>query len=186
MGFLENIHTIRIIFEKKFTISKFIFMYMYDDFSVQIVVCYDIRQMTSGRMYLCSYSLPSISGGHLSSKNLPHSCPVTTLWWRHNGRDGVSNQQPHDCLLNRLFRRRSKKTLKLRVTGLWVGMSGEFTGDQWFPAQMASNAENVSIGWRHHDHVTIPHVNSTGHQVCNWTQLAAVTGFELNLTLYAV
>ena len=25
---------------------------------------------------------------------------------------------------------------------------GEFTGD--FPAQMASNAENVSIGWRHH------------------------------------
>ena len=31
------------------------------------------------------------------------------LQWRHNGRDGVSNHQPHDCLLNRLFRRRSKK-----------------------------------------------------------------------------
>ena len=30
--------------------------------------------------------------------------------WRHNGRDGVSNHQPHDCLLNRLFRRRSRKT----------------------------------------------------------------------------
>ena len=27
----------------------------------------------------------------------------------HNGRDSVSNHQPHDCLLNRLFRRRSKK-----------------------------------------------------------------------------
>ena len=27
----------------------------------------------------------------------------------HNGRDGVSNRQPHHCLLNRLFRRRSKK-----------------------------------------------------------------------------
>ena len=26
--------------------------------------------------------------------------------WRHNGRDGVSNHQPYDCLLNRLFRRR--------------------------------------------------------------------------------
>ena len=26
--------------------------------------------------------------------------------WRHNGRDGVSNHQPHDCLLNCLFRRR--------------------------------------------------------------------------------
>ena len=40
-----------------------------------------------------------------------------TLLWRHNGRDDVSNHQPHDCLLNRSFRRRSKKTSKLRVTG---------------------------------------------------------------------
>ena len=32
-----------------------------------------------------------------------------TLHWRHNDHDGVSNHQPHDCLLNRLFRRRSKK-----------------------------------------------------------------------------
>ena len=31
--------------------------------------------------------------------------------------------QPHDCLLNRLFRRKSKKTSKLRVTGLCVGNS---------------------------------------------------------------
>ena len=46
-----------------------------------------------------------------------------TLRWRHNGRDGVSNHQPHDCLLNRLFRRRSKKTSKLRVTGLCEGNS---------------------------------------------------------------
>ena len=36
------------------------------------------------------------------------------LQWRHNGHDGVSNHQLHDCLLlSRLFRRRSKKTLKL-------------------------------------------------------------------------
>ena len=33
----------------------------------------------------------------------------SSLQWRHNGHDGVSNYQPHDCLLNRLFRRRSKK-----------------------------------------------------------------------------
>ena len=32
-----------------------------------------------------------------------------SLHWRHNGHDSVSNDQPHDCLLNRLFRRRSKK-----------------------------------------------------------------------------
>ena len=46
-----------------------------------------------------------------------------TLQWRHNERDSVSNHQPHDCLLNRLFRRRSKKTSKLHVTGLCVGNS---------------------------------------------------------------
>ena len=45
------------------------------------------------------------------------------LRWRHNELDGVSNHQPHGCLLNRLFRRRSKKTSKLRVTGLCVGNS---------------------------------------------------------------
>ena len=32
-----------------------------------------------------------------------------SLQWCHNGCDGVSNHQPHDCLLNRLFRRRLKK-----------------------------------------------------------------------------
>ena len=26
-----------------------------------------------------------------------------TLQWRHNGHYGVSNHQPHDCLLNRLY-----------------------------------------------------------------------------------
>ena len=45
------------------------------------------------------------------------------LHWRHNDYDGVSNHQPHCCLLNRLFRRSSKKTSKLRVTGLCVGNS---------------------------------------------------------------
>ena len=29
-----------------------------------------------------------------------------SLQWRHNGRDSVSNHQPHECLLNCLFRRR--------------------------------------------------------------------------------
>ena len=34
------------------------------------------------------------------------------LQWCYNGRDGVSNHQLHDCLLNRLFGCRSKKTSK--------------------------------------------------------------------------
>ena len=70
-----------------------------------------------------------------------------SLQWRHNGRDSVSNHQPHDCFLNRLFRCRSNKTSKLRVTGLCAGNS---PGAGEFPTQMASNAENVSIWWRHH------------------------------------
>ena len=77
---------------------------------------------------------------------LCHLC-IYTLRWRHNGRDSVSNHQPHHCLLSRLFRRRSKKTSKLRVTGLCVGNS---PGTGEFSAQMASNAKNASIWWRHH------------------------------------
>ena len=73
------------------------------------------------------------------------------LHWRHNGRNGVSNHQPHDCLLNGLFRQRSKKTSKLRLNGLCEGNS-QGTGE--FPAQRASNAENISIWWRHHVKVT--------------------------------
>ena len=38
-----------------------------------------------------------------------------TLQWRHDGSDGFLNPQSHDCLLNRLFRRRSKKTPKLSL-----------------------------------------------------------------------
>ena len=72
---------------------------------------------------------------------------ITPLQWRHNGHDSVSNHQPYDCLLNRLFRRKSKKTSKLRATGLCAGNSPE-TGE--FPAQVASNSKNVSIWWRHH------------------------------------
>ena len=69
------------------------------------------------------------------------------LLWRHNGHDGISNHRPHYCLLNCLFRHRSKKASKLRVPGLCEGNS-PVTGE--FPAQRASNAEEVSIWWRHH------------------------------------
>ena len=70
------------------------------------------------------------------------------LEWRHNGRDGVSNHQPQHCLFNTLFRRRSNKASNPRVPGLCAGNS-PVTGE--FPAQMASNAKNVSIWWRHHE-----------------------------------
>ena len=88
--------------------------------------------------------------------------------WRHNGHDGVSNHQPHHCLLNRLFRRRSKETSKLRVTGLCAGNS-LVTCE--LPAQMARNAENVSIWWRHHVVVIIIGIN---HPTCRYAALNSV------------
>ena len=69
---------------------------------------------------------------------LPEIYDDRSLLWRNNERDGVSRRQPYDCLLIRLFGRRSKKTSKLRVTGLCAGNS-PVTGE--FPAQRASNAE---------------------------------------------
>ena len=88
---------------------------------------------------------------------------LNTLQWRNNERDGVSNHQHYDCLLNRLFRRRWKKISKLRVTGLCEGnspVSGEF------PAQRASNAEYVSIWWRHHDLHTRDHPYTIAFFTC--------------------
>ena len=85
------------------------------------------------------------------------------LQWRHNGRNGVSDQQPYDCLLNRLFRRRSNKTSKLRVTGLCEGNS-PVTGE--FPAQRASYSEYVSI-WRRH-HVTGGFAGQRDHNAELW------------------
>ena len=85
----------------------------------------------STKCYEWSYSC-------MPSFNVDWAKPSLTLQWRHNGHDGVSNRQPHDCLLNCLFRRRSKEISKLRVIGLCAGNS-PVTGE--FPAQMASYAE---------------------------------------------
>ena len=71
-----------------------------------------------------------------------------TLQWRNNECNVVSNYQRLDCLLNRLFMRKSKKTSNPRVTGIYEGTS-PVTGK--IPAQRANNAKNVSIWWRHHE-----------------------------------
>ena len=64
--------------------------------------------------------------------------PVAPLQWCHYECDGVSKHQRHECLLNRFFRRKSKKTSKLRATGL-CEVNPPVTGG--FPAQRVSNAE---------------------------------------------
>ena len=53
-----------------------------------------------------------------------------SLRWCHNERDGVSNHRHIECLLNRLFRQRSKKTSKLCVTfwdNVWLTHWGRAT-----------------------------------------------------------
>ena len=106
-------------------------------------MCYSKRKPVMINIILLLWRGVCLSKCH-RMHNMDYQCP---LQWRHNGQDGVSNHQPHDCLLNRLFKRRSKKTSNLRATGLCAGNSLR-TGE--FPAQRASNAKKFSIWWRHH------------------------------------
>ena len=96
------------------------------------------------------YSLPIHCRIIFSDLNYIHvasvEIPYMPLQWRHN----VMGSQITGVSIvysTVFFRRRSKKTLKLRVTGLCAGNS-PVTGE--FPAQRASNTENVSIWLRHH------------------------------------
>ena len=76
----------------------------------------------------------------------PHPIPPLSLQWRHNDHDGISNHHPHGCLLNRLLIQTHIKENN-KAPRHWP-LCGEFTGE--FLPQRASNAENVSIWWRHH------------------------------------
>ena len=72
---------------------------------------------------------------------------TASIPWRHNW-VRWRLKSPASRLFAQLFiQARIKKTSKLHVTGIGAGNS-PVTGE--FPAQMASNAVNVSIWWRHH------------------------------------
>ena len=112
----------------------------------RILFCYRLLRATKKRRLVMMYM-----GNTIGIKKL---CivPYLYIWcsyvrrlqWRHHEHDGVSNHQPHDCLLNHLFKVQIKENIKApRHWPLWP-MTDEF------PAQRASNAENVSIWWRHH------------------------------------
>ena len=80
----------------------------------------------------------------------PHVSILGTLRWRHNGWDSVPYHQPHHCLLNRLFRHRSKKTLNLRVTAF---VKGNHRGPVNFPHKWPVTRkmfpfDDVIIIWR--------------------------------------
>ena len=97
---------------------------------------------------------PNIISRHSADHNL---VIISSNHYSDNVRGGVLNRQSHDCLRNRLFRCRLKKTSKLRATGLCEGNSS-VTGE--FPAQRTRNAE-VSIWWRHHELIVISDYSQT-------------------------
>ena len=93
----------RIIIKYDLTMSKFRFQHV----------------SFSGKSNFTRHSKVCVKRGAQQSKRYP----------LHNEHYGVSNHQPHECLLNRLFSHRSKKTSKLRVTRLCEGntpVTGEF------------------------------------------------------------
>ena len=148
------------------------------------VIYLSIRSFMSPRFYLTAVAINEwshITGYHGCNYNSRHICSLFVSWppfrctlqCRNYGCDSVSNHQPQDCLLNRLFRRRSKKTSKLRVIGLSMGNS---PGTDEFPAQTASYAENFSIWWRHHEiSMCLPsYISTASTDICQRTATAEI------------
>ena len=72
--------------------------------------------------------------------------------------------------VSRLFAKqaiRAEIKENIKVTHNW-SLWGEFTGDRWIPRTKASNAENVSIWWRHHD----------GTPLCGWPISILITSWK--------
>ena len=46
--------------------------------------------------------------------------------------------------------------------------------DRWIPAQMASNAENVSIWWRHHDLAAMELIEATKHAIYDFDRIRTI------------
>ena len=59
-----------------------------------------------------------------------HGIIKLPIKWRHIEHDGVSNHQPDDCLLNRLFNAQIKENIT--APRHWP-LCGEFTGDRGIP-----------------------------------------------------
>ena len=85
------------------------------------------------------------------------------LQWRHNERDGISNHQSRDVLLNRLFRRISKKTSKLRVTGHCAGNSPVTVNSphEWPVTRKMFSFDDVIMG------LSVPNHNQSQQQSTN-------------------
>ena len=109
------------------------------------VLLYHIRIIVSYLIFVYLHSQGLIWWPKFQSNNPLIGC--------HNGHDGVSN---HDCLLNRLFRHRSKKTPRLRATGLVRGIHRWPVNSQhkWPVTQKRFPSDDTIIhhGYGYHDH----------------------------------
>ena len=94
-----------------------------------------------------------------------HKIITVTLWWAW-----LRLKSPASRLFTQpLIQAQIKENIK--APRHWP-LYGEFTGTGEFPTQRASNAENVSIWWRHHVVSNGQIVNtSTQHVIHNWTHL---------------
>ena len=79
----------------------------------------------------------------ITFKSTSHDITMTSqwAWWRF--------RSPASRLFTEPFIRAQIKE-NIKAPRHWP-LCGEFTGTGEFSAQMASNAENVSISWRHHE-----------------------------------
>ena len=116
-------------------------------------------------MALSSWAeVPCIDQGvALLSRSMSDSCSLAIIDLATAGSDPhiaigqfkLELQSGNNKLFNYLFRFRSKKISKLRVTGLCAENS---PGTGEFSAQKGSNAENVFIWWSHHGRkITLTH-----------------------------
>ena len=96
---------------------------------------------------------------------------------------GISNHWQLYCLFNIFIRPTLKKTSKLCISGL---LWGESNNDWWIPLKNSSNAESVSMSWRHHAmvvgtapdmrHIHLEHIKSkisastifVSHSIAMW------------------
>ena len=103
------------------------------------------------------------------------------LQWRHNESDGVSNHQPRDCLLNRLFKAQIKENIK--APRHWP-LCGEVIDDRWIPRtkgqergrclHLMTSSWSINNWWHNHKPDKTQQRRVHFHGIyCKWTQLYA-------------
>ena len=106
--------------------------------------------------FICAWANSWTSNGDAGDlrRHRAHHGVTIALQWRHNEHDGVSNHQPHDFLLNRLFRRRWEKTSKLCVTGFCEGNSPVTKGQvRWIVFSFHDNIKLTTLVRKSHKRI---------------------------------